>query len=164
MLWIVWGGEFILLAAFLLAAVYQKSKEPFIESEDEWAEYKDTRSTFKFYAPANAKQFKAEMEQNPYSLFSYVMEGNQYQSSYMCLDCYVSKLGNENYISAYQMTINPKNKNPNSKTLFKYLYVDGEFMSRLYSQFTPSNNQKTPRPADEHQTAAEPQTEEQQNV
>lgn len=160
-LWIVWGGELIALAAFLFASVYQKSKEPFIESEDEWAEYKDTKSVFKFYAPANAKQFKAEMEQNPYSLFNYVIDGNQYQTSYMSIECYVSKLGNENYISAYQMTINPKNKNPNSKTLFKYLFVDGDFISRLYSQFTPGNAQKVPHPADEQQASAEPQTEEQ---
>lgn len=164
MLWIVWGGELIALAAFLFASVYQKSKEPFIESEDEWAEYKDTRSAYKFYAPANAKQFKAEMEQNPYALFNYVMEGSQYQSSYMCIDCYVSKLGNENYISAYQMTINPRNKNPDSKTLFKYLYVDGEFMSRLYSQAAPGNDRDASHAADGQQAAAEPRTEEQQNI
>ena len=63
--------------------------------------------------------------------------------------CYVSKSGNENYLTVYQQTINPKNKNPDTKVLVKNLFVDGDFMNRLYSlaNFAPQMQdvQQTPQ-------------------
>lgn len=67
-LWIVWGSEFILLLAFLVGGVRIKSKEPFIESEDDWAEYKNLKGAYKFMVPEDIKSFKVSMEQSPYTL------------------------------------------------------------------------------------------------
>ena len=132
-LWIVWGSEFILLLAFLVGGVRLKSKEPFIESEDDWAEYKNLKGAYKFMVPEDIKSFKVSMEQSPYTLFDYQTAVTQFLPTYMVIDCYVSKSGNENYLTVYQQTINPKNKNPDTKVLVKNLFVDGDFMNRLYS-------------------------------
>ena len=73
----------------------------------------------------------------------------QFLPTYMVIDCYVSKSGNENYLTVYQQTINPKNKNPDTKVLVKNLFVDGDFMNRLYSlaNFAPQMQdvQQTPQ-------------------
>lgn len=136
---VVWIGEFIVLIAFMLVSVERKTKVPFIESEDDWAEYKNLKNMYRFTVPANAKQFKMEMEQNPYALFNYqIGDITTPLTTYLCIDCYVSKSGNENYLSVYQQTINPKNKNPIEKVLVKYLFVDGQFLARLTSSPTAS--------------------------
>lgn len=148
-LWIVWGSEFILLLAFLVGGVRLKSKEPFIESEDDWAEYKNLKGAYKFMVPEDIKSFKVSMEQSPYTLFDYQTAVTQFLPTYMVIDCYVSKSGNENYLTVYQQTINPKNKNPDTKVLVKNLFVDGDFMNRLYSlaNFAPQMQdvQQTPQ-------------------
>ena len=148
-LWIVWGSEFILLLAFLVGGVRIKSKEPFIESEDDWAEYKNLKGAYKFMVPEDIKSFKTSMEQSPYTLFDYQTAVTQFLPTYMVIDCYVSKSGNENYLTVYQQTINPKNKNPDTKVLVNKLFVDGDFMNRLYSlaNFAPQMQdvQQTPQ-------------------
>lgn len=83
--------------------------------------------------PEDIKSFKVSMEQSPYTLFDYQTAVTQFLPTYMVIDCYVSKSGNENYLTVYQQTINPKNKNPDTKVLVKNLFVDGDFMNRLYS-------------------------------
>ena len=148
-LWIVWGSEFILLLAFLVGGVRIKSKDPFIESEDDWAEYKNLKGAYKFMVPEDIKSFKTSMEQSPYTLFDYQTAVTQFLPTYMVIDCYVSKSGNENYLTVYQQTINPKNKNPDTKVLVNKLFVDGDFMNRLYSlaNFAPQMQdvQQTPQ-------------------
>ena len=95
------------------------------------------------------KSFKVSMEQSPYTLFDYQTAVTQFLPTYMVIDCYVSKSGNENYLTVYQQTINPKNKNPDTKVLVKNLFVDGDFMNRLYSlaNFAPQMQdvQQTPQ-------------------
>ena len=86
--------------------------------------------------PEDIKSFKASMEQSPYTLFDYQTAVNQFLPTYMVIDCYVSKSGNENYLTVYLHTINPKNKNSDAKVLVNIvtnLFVDGDFMNRLYS-------------------------------
>ncbi|WP_287286889.1 hypothetical protein, partial [Ruminococcus sp.] len=86
-LWIVWGSEFILLLAFLVGGVRIKSKEPFIESEDDWAEYKNLKDAYKFMVPEDIKSFKVSMEQSPYTLFDYQTAVTQFLPTYMVIDC-----------------------------------------------------------------------------
>lgn len=91
------------------------------------------KGAYKFMVPEDIKSFKVSMEQSPYTLFDYQTAVTQFLPTYMVIDCYVSKSGNENYLTVYQQTINPKNKNPDTKVLVKNLFVDGDFMNRLYS-------------------------------
>lgn len=63
------GQRFILLLAFLVGGVRLKSKEPFIESEDDWAEYKNLKGAYKFMVPEDIKSFKVSMGAKPLHAF-----------------------------------------------------------------------------------------------
>lgn len=133
-LWIVWIGEFGLLAVFMYAEVFSKSKEPFIESDNEWAIYANMQNIYRFADYSQGKDLKYEMETNPYGIFNRAIPPAQVTSDFVGMEIWHNADRSENYITLTK--VSPvKNGNTAKVPVVKYLRVEKEFIDKTQEVF-----------------------------
>ncbi len=124
-LWLTWFGEFVLLGVVLLAISLDKSKKPFIETDNEWAEEGHFSDQLKF-APCsdNTDELKYILMTDQNRFFQQKYSLMDTPQIYIGIDLFMSRDRNENYISAYLYTYVEKNKNYSRKEIVQYAYCD----------------------------------------
>ena len=144
LLWFVWLGELLILTVIPVWWAFDKSRYPFIESEDEWAAEEKPMPDFKFDGPdsgrgAGEQAFvKAETLKDPNYLFTLPaipiiapMPDEYYKVTY-CRSRYFD----ENYITvAYSKLVNARKNQRRQQVLVKNMRVDADFIATLYGTF-----------------------------
>lgn len=132
LLWIVWLAEGILIVAFPIVMGKNRSKKPFIEYENDWAEEYDNKM-LGFGNFNITKNIRQQIETQPEYLFNYgKAEGTGSRSDYVVAKLYHSRDYSETYMSLVKMTYVPKNRNYSQKEVMKYLRVDFDFVEKLF--------------------------------
>ena len=130
-LYIVWIGEIIIIAAVAIFTAYDKTRFPFVESDDEWAkEYKEKKFTFEWFEIK-----KHEIESNPYVIFNNSPKYFISASNFVELKLYHSYNFSECYISLFLNNYNVKNKKNERTEKLKYLRVSTDFYEKLIQIF-----------------------------
>lgn len=130
-LYIVWIGEIIIIAAVAIFTAYDKTRFPFIESDDEWAkEYKEKKFNFEWFEIK-----KYEIESNPYVILNNKPKYFIASSNYVELKLYHSYNFSECYISLFLNNYNVKNKKNERTEKLKYLRVSTDFYEKLIQLF-----------------------------
>ena len=133
MLWLVWIGELLMINIPAFAVSIPKCQEPFIETDNDWAQKYPTQ--FKFGA-VNAASLKSSMEIDPLSLFNnqaLITAGGR--TNYFTVTLYHSRSFMENYILVDNTTYDSRRKTYNHKSFIKYMIVDTEFVGTLFTIF-----------------------------
>ena len=134
-LYIVWIAEIIIIAAVAIFTAYDKTRFPFIESDDEWAkEYKEKTFTFEWFEIK-----KEEIEENPYLILNNNPKYFTSASNFIELKLYHSYNFSECYISLFLNNYNVKNKKNERTEKIKYLRVSTDFYEKLIQIFERPN-------------------------
>ena len=135
-LWIVWCGEFLTLASFMLLSAVRKSKLPFIEKEDDWAYYSSMKRIYRFAPPSdNVNELKEMLSQNPQSLFTSPLPSDAKSPLYIGVETYTSKDKTENYINCILLKYLSKKQTFEEKVIVNYMQCDRDFIERLENTF-----------------------------
>ena len=130
-LYIVWIAEIIIIAGVAIFTAYDKTRFPFIESDDEWAkEYKEKTFAFEWFEIK-----KNEIEENPYLIFNNNPKYFTSASNFVELKLYHSYNFSECYISLFLNNYNVKNKKNERTEKIKYLRVSTDFYEKLIQLF-----------------------------
>jgi hypothetical protein len=143
-LWIVWIVEAAILLITPMAMAASRSKYPFIEYENEWAQKYETPFLF---ANFDLRGRKDMIINSPETLFNVpsipvITPGINYVKGVL----YHSSDFNECYLSLKDATFDPKNKRFNETNVIKYLKIDSNMLNRLFEHckiskpFTSVNN------------------------
>ena len=133
MLWIVWFGELLMINIPAFAIAVPMCKQPFIESDNDWAQKYPTQ--FKFGA-VNAASLKSSMEIDPMSLFNnqaLITAGGR--TNYFTVTLFHSRSFMENYVLVDNTTYDSRRKTYNHKNFINYMIVDTEFVGTLFTIF-----------------------------
>lgn len=132
MLWFVWLGEALVIIFFPIYMGVKRSDDPFIESENMWAEvYQNPRLGFADFNVT--KGIIKQIENVPDYLFSYGRtEGAASKLSFVKVKLHHSKFYTENYITLIKMTYNVRNKNYQEKEVMRHFKVSFDFVEKLF--------------------------------
>lgn len=143
MLWIVWLGELVILAAPAIMIIQSRAKEPFIESEDEWAIVDKPAPDFKFIDPyptqTNSPSLSAgSFKKDPDYLFTLepLTALMAVPDRYFFLTYCRSKYYDEIYATLNCSTLTNKAKNQRqNQVLVKNMRVDADFLATMFGRF-----------------------------
>ncbi len=132
MLWLVWIGEALVIIFFPIYMGVKRSDDPFIESEDMWAEvYQNPRLGFADFNVT--KGIIKQIENVPDYLFSYGRtEGSASKLNFVRVKLHHSRFYTENYITLIKMTYNPKNRNYQEKEVMRHFKVSFDFVEKMF--------------------------------
>lgn len=142
-LWFVWLGELLMLTAPAIAMVYDTLKDPYIESENEWAITDKNAPNFLFEDPNAGKgnsvaMLKSEIMKNPENLFMLKPIGviSRIPEVYFKVTYKRSNFFDENYITIIHSTLVNARKNERKNiTVIKDMRVDASYIATLYGLF-----------------------------
>lgn len=141
---IIWLSEAAILLGIPIAMAASRTKHPFIEYENEWAQKYETPFLF---ANFDLRGRKDMIINSPETLFNVpsipvITPGINYVKGVL----YHSSDFNECYLSLKDATFDPKNKRFNETNVIKYLKIDSNMLNRLFEHckiskpFTSVNN------------------------
>lgn len=132
MLWIVWFAEMALILFLPLSMAYSKATHPFIEYEGDWAE-EFAHPKLAFHGGHFTKAIIKTIADSPDYMFTMKhVEAPMTGEGYVKMKLYHSRDYSECYISFFNMTYVPKNRNYSEKCIAKYLNVDFDTVEKLF--------------------------------
>lgn len=143
MLWIVWFFELLILVGPAVYMTFDKAKQPFIESEDDWAVEEKPMPEFKFLPPdavgrSASAVVKAEVLRDANYLFTLkaIPIIAPTPDEYIKVTYVRSRYFDENYITVTDSLLTNARKNQRRNTvLVKDLSVNADFIATLYGTF-----------------------------
>ncbi len=134
LLWIVWGAELLMICIPAVVIAVKRAEKPFIESEKRWAVINDSDG-FMFKPPAIAQSAVQAIKADPDSLFACEhLSTRPGTAPYFKVRIYHSSNYDENYIDLLLKSYVPKNRSYTETIMIKYLYVDKDFVYKLFKE------------------------------
>lgn len=132
-LWIVWFFEAVILVVVPALMVRERSKRPFIENENNWAEKYKVDFLFENF---NISGKNDMLVYNPDELFTHrALFSVPTGFNYVKANIYHSSDFSECYLTLSKMTYTPKNKNYQHNEVIKYMKIDYIYLNKLFEYF-----------------------------